>query len=61
MPEHPQPAVFQLAVLVSTDGLVDAEILVVAGQNLGGAPTGMVVKDEVFQQIEEGLFLADAP
>ena len=61
MPEHTQPAVFQLAVLVSTDGLVDAEILVVAGQNLGGAPTGMVVKDEVFQQIEEGLFLADAP
>ena len=61
MPEHTQPAVFQLAVLVSTDGLVDAEILVVAGQNLDGAPTGMVVKDEVFQQIEEGLFLADAP
>ena len=61
MPEHTQPAVFQFAVLVSTDGLVDAEILVVAGQNLGGAPTGMVVKDEVFQQIEEGLFLADAP
>ena len=61
VPEHTQPAVFQLAVLVSTDGLVDAEILVVAGQNLGGAPTGMVVKDEVFQQIEEGLFLADAP
>ena len=61
MPEHTQPAVFQLAALVSTDGLVDAEILVVAGQNLGGAPTGMVVKDEVFQQIEEGLFLADAP
>ena len=60
MPEHTQPAVFQLAVLVSTDGLVDAEILVVAGQNLGGAPTGIVVKDEVFQQIEEGLFLADA-
>ena len=61
VPEHTQPAVFQFAVLVGTHRFVDAKILVVAGQDLGGAPAGMVVKDEVFQQIEEGLFLADAP
>ena len=32
----------------------------VAGQDLGGAPAGVVIEDEVFKQVEEVFLLADA-
>ena len=61
MPEYAQLALIQFPRFVSLDRLVDAQILVVAGQNLGGAAVGVVKEDEVLQQIEKGFLFADAP
>jgi len=60
MPEDAQLPVVELARLVCPDGLVHAEVLVVLREDLGRGPVGTVVQDEVFQQVEEVLFPADA-
>ena len=61
VPEYPQFAVVQLPGLVCLYRLVDAQILVVSGQNFCGAAAGVVEEDEVFQQIQKVLLFADAP
>ena len=60
VPEDAELAVIQLPGGVGPDRLVDAEILVVARQNLGGVPAGVVIEDEVFKQVEEVFLFADA-
>ena len=59
VPEHAELAVIQLSGGVGLDRLVDAEVLVVAGQNLGGAPARVVIEDKVFKQVEEVFLFAD--
>ena len=61
MPENAQFSVVQLPALVSLDRLVDPEILVVPGENFGGMPAGVVIENEVFQQIQKVFLLADTP
>ena len=60
MPEHAQLAVIELPGRVGLDRLVDAQVLMVAGQDLGGAAAGVVIEDEVFKQVEEVFLFADA-
>ena len=60
VPEHAQLAVIELPGRVGLDRLVDAQVLVVAGQNLGSAAAGVVIEDEVFKQVEEVFLFADA-
>ena len=60
MPEDAELAIVELARGVGIDRFVDAEILVVARQDLGGAPAGVVKEDEVFKQVEEVFLFADA-
>ena len=60
VPEHAQLAVIQLPGRVGLDRLVDAQVLVVARQDLGGAAAGVVIEDKVFKQVEEVFFPADA-
>lgn len=60
MPEHAEFPVVQLAAGIGLHRLVHAEILVVAGKDLCRAPAGVVVKDKVFQKIEEVFLPADA-
>lgn len=60
VPEHAQLAVVQLPGRVGLDRLVDAQVLVVASKDLGGAAAGVVIEDEVFKQVEEVFFPADA-
>ena len=59
MPEDPQLAVAQLAVGIGFDGLVHAQILMVAGKDLDEFTAGTVEKDEIFQQVEEVFLAAD--
>ena len=61
VPEHAQLAVSELALLVDLHRLVDAEILVVPGQNFGSVPAGVVKENEVLKQIHEIALVADAP
>ena len=60
MPEHAQLAVVELPCLVCLDCFVDTEILVVTGKDFHRVAAGVVVKNEVLQQIKEVLFFADA-
>ena len=60
MPEHAELPVVQLAAGIGLHRLIHAEILVVAGKDLCRAPAGVVVKNEVFQKIEEVFLPADA-
>ena len=60
VPKHAQLAVIQLPGCVGLDRLVDAQVLMVAGQDLGGASAGVVIEDEVFKQIQEVFLFADA-
>ena len=58
MPEHPRLAAPMAAVADRLDGPVDAEKLVVAGQNLSRVPGRVVENDEVFHQVQEIVFRA---
>ena len=60
MPKHAQLTVEVLAVAIHLNSLVHTEILVVTGQYLHRGAARVVVEDEVLQQVEEVLFLADA-
>ena len=61
VPEHPQLAVVQFPGFVGLHRLIDAQVLVVTGQDLGRAAAGVIEEDEIFQQIEKILLFADAP
>ena len=61
MPEDAELALARLAVAVGFDRVVHAEELVVLGEDLVDAAIGVVVEDEVFQQVEEIRFVTDAP
>ena len=61
VPEHAQLAVSELALLVDLHRLVDAQILVVPGQDFGGMPAGVVKQNEILKQIHEIALVADAP
>ena len=61
MPEDAQLAIAELPLLPGLHGGVHAQVLMVPGQDLHRAPVGVIVEDEVFKQIEEVLFPADAP
>ena len=61
VPEHAQLAVPKLALLVDLHRLVDAEILVVPGQDFGSVPAGVVKQNEILKQIHEIALVADAP
>ena len=60
MPEHAQFAVSEFPRLIRFHRLVDAQILVVPRQYFDRAPVGVVVQDEVLEQVKEILFPADA-
>ena len=60
MPEHAQLAVVELPCFICLDCFVDTEILVVTGKDFHRVAAGVVVKNEVLQQIKEVLFFADA-
>ena len=59
--ENAQLAVSQLALLVYLHRFVDAQILMVPGEDLGGAATGVVIKNEILKQIHEVPLVADTP
>ena len=60
MPEHAQLAVTHLAVRVGGHGLVHAQVLVVAGEDLRGLGPGVVEQDEVLEQVHERALVAHA-
>lgn len=59
MPEHAEPSVADLAVLVGLDGVVHAEVLMVPGEDLRSRAVVMVEQYEVLKQVEQILLLAD--
>lgn len=61
VPEDAQLAVVQFSGLVSLHCLVDTKILMIAGQDLGSAPAGVVIEDEVLQQIQKVFLFAYTP
>ena len=61
VPEYTQLAIFEFSGFVGVYRFVNAQILVITGENLSSTSAGMVIKDEVFQQIKKILFFADAP
>ncbi len=61
MPEHPQLSVPELAVADRLDGPVDAEELVVAGQDFSRVPGRVVENDEVLHQVQEIGAFAHTP
>ena len=60
MPENTQFAFLQLAGLVSFDCLIDPQILVVTGQDLGDAATRVVKQNKVLEQIQKVFLFTDA-
>ena len=61
VPEYAQLAVSELALPVNLHCFVDAEILVVPGQNFGSVPAGVVKQNEILKQIHEIALVANAP
>ena len=61
VPENAQLSVVQSAGLICLDCLVDAQILVVPGQDFCCVSAGVVKENEVLQQIKKVLLFADAP
>ena len=59
VPENAQLAVLELSGLVGFHRLVDTEVLVVAGEDLGDTAARVVVQDEVFKEIHEILLVTD--
>ena len=51
VPENAQLTVPQLSRLVGFDGLVDTQVLVIPSKNFDRPIIGVVIKDEVFQQM----------
>ena len=60
VPEYAQFALGDFAVAVFLHGLVHAQVLVVAGEDFDGRAATVVIEDEILEQVEENLFLADA-
>ena len=60
MPEHAQLAVVELSCFICLDRFIYTEILVVTGKDFYSIAAGVVIKDEILQQIKEVLFFADA-
>ena len=60
MPEHAQLAAAEFAVGIGAHGLVHAEVLMVAGEDFCCSASGVVEKNEVFQEVEEVFLAADA-
>ena len=61
MPENAKLTVIQLPGFISLNRFVDAQVLMVPGEDLCGVAAGMVVENEVFQQIQEVFLLTDTP
>ena len=59
MPENAQLAIAKFAVFVCFERLVYTKILVVAGENLDRISIGMIVKNEIRQQVKECFFFAN--
>ena len=59
MPENAQLAIAKFAVFVCFERLVYTKILVVAGENLDRISIGMIVKNEICQQVKECFFFAN--
>ena len=60
MPENAQLAIAKFAVFVCFECLVYTKILVVAGKNLDRISIGMIVKNEIRQQVKECFFFANS-
>ena len=60
MPENAQLAIAKFAVFVCFECLVYTKILVVAGENLDRISIGMIVKNEIRQQVKECFFFANS-
>ena len=58
MPENSQLTIDVFTLFIHFNSLVHSQILMVACQNLYSLSVGMVVKNEVFQQVHEIFFLA---
>ena len=61
VPENAQLSVVQSAGLICLDCLVDAQILVVPGQDFCCVSAGVVKENEVLQQIKKVLLFTDTP
>ena len=59
MPEYTQSSFTQFSFRIGLDRLIHTEILMIPCENLSRLSVGMIIKDEVFIQIKEVLFLAD--
>ena len=61
MPEHTQFSLAQFSLRIGLYRLIDAEILMVSGQNLHRPTVGVIEEDKVFKQIQKVFLFADAP
>ena len=59
MPEHAQFSMHIFPFPIHFYGLIYAQILMISGQDFHCFPIRMVIKQVVFQQVEEVLFLTD--